>query len=305
VFISDNEKSILKAARTGAATWKFHDEFKRRKKIQEESSLPMDFREGFWYVTTARFYALSKYMETVPHERVIQVEADVWISENFPFSKFENLDPEVDISYPLETESTGAASILYLRDYESSKTFVDITFNLQESDKHLTDMGILGEIYLNKLMNVFVLPSSVIDSKSINTEATSAIKNDITKNLDYFGGIFDPLTYGLFIFGEDPRNNRGQLMSRKRQRSHLIYCDLLNYRVEHDILGIADSGFVQIFNLHNHSKMKNVWQKSFRSQQFKNLANSHILKPQIKRSYRITIQVIFIALLRRLKRWFK
>ena len=59
VFISDSVKSVKKCSKLGINAWLFQDDIKESEKLKKHSSLPMDFRNGFWYSTTANMGASS------------------------------------------------------------------------------------------------------------------------------------------------------------------------------------------------------------------------------------------------------
>ena len=72
VFISDCIKSIKKCESLGIKAWFFQDNFEESDKLKNNSSLPMDFRDGFWYSTTARFFALEAFMSENHNSQIIQ-----------------------------------------------------------------------------------------------------------------------------------------------------------------------------------------------------------------------------------------
>lgn len=299
-FISDNPSSLDLVSKIGVKTWLFVEDKLLRMEIESKSDLPMNFRKGFWYSTTARFFALQKFMQTIPHEPIIQIEADVWLSDLFPFGKFKNLPPEVQIAFPLESENTGVASILYLKDLESANLLVEVTREQQAIYKSVSDMQILGTIYVKCLMNTLVLPTATKNSMSITSGASQRVRDDICKNIEYFGGIFDGTTYGLYIFGEDPRNHRGRIITHRNQEHHLIQCSQSKFIINHDSIGIMESGFVQIFNLHVHSKNKNAWDDGRRMEIYSGFIKNLGQEIHGERDWLLTAKLAFISLSRRL-----
>ena len=263
VFISDCIKSIKKCESLGIKAWFFQDNFEESHKLKNHSSLPMDFRDGFWYSTTARFFALEAFMSENPNSQIIQFESDVWIAPNFPFSKFENLEKNIDIAFPLETEFTGAASVLYIRDANAAKTFCSETRKIMSSESEATDMTILGKLYKENSIKCLILPSLPPNSQGINPRTKPEIEQLITAGVNYFGGVFDAVTYGLYLMGEDPRNHRGQLIRFRRQESHLVHCDKLEFESEQNSLNIVKEKSTPLFNVHIHSKLEVAWRESF------------------------------------------
>jgi hypothetical protein len=263
VFISDSDKSLNLAKKIGAEIWYYHENVGEKTNFQKNSSLPMNFRAGFWYTTTSRFFAIENYMENHSGEQLLQIEADVWISPNFPFEKFKDLPKDVDIAFPLETEITGAASILYLRDANAARNFcLEVRKDLLENSG-ATDMTILGKISKDRKLHSLVLPVVPYESGALNPETSPGITQKISQSLDYFGGVFDSVTYGLYLAGEDPRNHRGMHYRFRRQASHLVYCDKIKFVAKSDGIYLCDTTDVPLFNLHIHSKDRSAWRSDY------------------------------------------
>lgn len=211
-------------------------------RFNQHTSHPLDFREGFWFKTIARFFAIRDFMSK-NQGPLIQIEGDVWISKSFPFESFDNIEDEV--AFTMETAKTGSAAILWIKHFAAANLLCSITENLIKSDPLTTDMKILGNIANKKLMKVKILPSIP--------------KDNYVKADDVFSNyLFDPLTYGIYLFGEDPKNNRGKRKVYKEYEHHLIKPSKLEIKIENnDEIFLYNKKQHQEYvlcNLHNHSK---------------------------------------------------
>ena len=300
LFISDSEKSLKVAKNLGVEIWYYKENFDEKAKIQGNSNLPMSFRAGFWYTTTSRFFAVEKFLEMHPDERLLQIEADVWISPNFPFDKFMDLPEVVDIAFPLETEFTGAASILYLRDSIAAQDFcLEVRKQLSE-DSSATDMTILGKIANDRSLRALVLPIAPHESKALNPGTKPEISRKTFESLDYFGGVFDSVTYGLYLAGEDPRNHRGMHYQYRRQAGHLVYCDKIKFEAKKDGIYLCDKTDVPLFNLHIHSKDRAAWRNDYLLNRIPQIIEESMHGEKAKRNHVLLLTLGAKALMRRM-----
>ena len=300
VFISDSIASLNRARRLGVQGWFYQENIKEKKQFQNNSKLPMNFRGGFWYSTTARFFALEAYLRTNPTESLLQIEADVWISPNFPFEKFETLPEDVEIMFPLETSNTGAASILYLKNHEAGRRFSREVRRIMMEDVNATDMTILGQLSKEKTLNCFILPILPRDSDAINPGTSTETIETINLSLEYFGGVFDSLTYGLYLSGEDPRNHRGIHYRYRRQPSHLVYCDKITFQARADGIYLIGKDDLPLFNLHVHSKDRHTWRSNFLRAKLPKIIAQARYGVRKKRSYRLLLVLVSQSIRRRL-----
>lgn len=237
--------------------------------FKKKTAHPIDFRNGFWFKTIARFFAIKQFMKVYPGP-ILQIEADVWISKDFPFREFEMISGE--IAYTMETSSTGSAAILWLKDFESSLKLCAITEQLIETDPNTTDMRILGEIAKEKKMEIAILPT--------NPESNSSHEYGNFSNY-----LFDPLSYGIYFLGEDPKNHQGIRKYGQTYENHLINPNNLKvYFNEANQIEISSLGSFKEFtlvNLHNHSKDIRLFRKKSSHKLLKRKINSFRKRKQI------------------------
>jgi hypothetical protein len=301
IFISDSKVAISKAGKIGIQAWQYEEDTSESLSIKSNSSLPMGFRDGFWFTTTSRFFALHEFMKENPRTKILQVEADVWLSPNFPFEKFESLDSKYDVAYPLESEVTGAASILYIRDEVSSLRFTSEVRRIMASDRSSTDMTILGQIYKGSPVQCLILPSIPKDSLAFNASLPRSVLTIASEGFDYFHGIFDAVTYGLYLSGEDARNHRGKIFKFRRQEGHIVHCDKLKFQLGREGVLIDENNLVPLFNIHVHSKNRNTWHKNFMHKGLPKIIRESTKGESSSRDYLLTLKLIFKSLKRRMK----
>jgi hypothetical protein len=167
-------------------------------------------------------------------------------------------------------------------------------------DAKATDMTILGQLSKEQTLNCLILPIIPRDSNAINPETSSETIEKITLSLDYFGGVFDSLTYGLYLAGEDPRNYRGIHYRYRRQPSHLVYCDRLSFQVKEDGIYVIGKENFPLFNLHVHSKDRRTWRRDFLRAELPKIIAQAKLGVTKKRSYRLLLVLILQSIRRRL-----
>ena len=257
VFISEDNKSLEKVASIGIVTWKCSDPDISWNKVKTKLSHPEAFRDGFWFKTTARFFAISEYMQTT-EESVLQIEADVWIAKNFPFTKFKEITDK--IAFPLESKTTGAASILWIPNFELMQSlikFAEIEFS---KNGYSTDMTILGKFSIENPNMTFVLPSLLPNSRNLENDLSEVSGNSLSQHVQ-FDGLFDPLTYGLFLLGIDARNLRGYKILFSRPSAHTVPVETYNYSFEEDILHVESrtKEKLPLYCLHVHSKDRSIF----------------------------------------------
>lgn len=253
-FISDNQAALNKASGIGIKTFKASLEDENVEILKSRLSHPLGFRDGFWLHTTSRFFAIMEFSYFLK-EPFIQVEADVFLLKSFPLNKFEQV---TKISFPLETPFTGAASIFYVPNSEAISEFVIFLLEMTSINSRETDMTLLGKYWSSHPEKVTVLPSI---PKEIHPHDEKSAVQAARKELDFFGGLFDPLTYGMHLLGEDPMNARGWIRFGKKPVNHLISGLNLTFELKNESLFLVQNkSKYEIFCLHVHSKNLQIFE---------------------------------------------
>lgn len=219
--------------------------------IQNNMEHDLTFRKGFWFTSLARFKAIAILMSIHQVERLLHVESDVVLMPNFPFDKFHEQNPK--LAYSLEGEGQGIASILYVGSQQYLEDFLNFTIEETESNPLATDMTVLYGFFLRYPNQVDILPSLIRELHSV-VEFENTPKA-LSERVDYFGGIFDPISIGQFLLGIDPRNNKGVRILYRQEDNHYLKMSKLQFRVEKNVLFLI-KGYKKypVFTLHVHSK---------------------------------------------------
>jgi hypothetical protein len=181
---------------------------------------PKNFRNGFWYFTILRFFALEKYMCSHPGE-ILHIESDVRISNDFPFGKF--TDQNLSIAFPLVDSNRGIASTLYIRSLDALQHFLAESLAIIEKDFTSTDMTLLSQYQKKFPERVLILPIGPVEMVTFDFPNLGVIwKSGLVRNIEYFGGYFDGYSFGQFYFGTDPRNSYGISKTRSRVSSRYL-----------------------------------------------------------------------------------
>jgi len=262
-FISDSIPSIDKAAKTGVKTWLAPNPDEQWSDVREQLNHPMSFRQGFWFKTLARFFVLNSFMQAHRDESCLQIEADVFLFQDFPISKFFNLDAE--IAFPMESSDMGIASLLYLKDHKSAQSLTDFAMNAIQSDPQITDMSLLGRIAHSRKLKFVPLPT-LPESLQGALNQPEAI-DLVCQNTLCDTGVFDGITIGQYLLGVDPRNSRGKLILHRVQPTHAINPQklCLTWDGDKNLSLWAPNGNSQIYNLHNHAKDLRLYNKTSRN----------------------------------------
>jgi len=222
-------------------------------KIEMSLTHPKNYRNNFWLTSMTRFLAIMEYQSS-RDSQILHIESDVIISRDFPFNKFETLDES--IGFPVISDERGVASVLYLRDTASSKKLLDTLLSEIEINSFTSDMLILGKLY-HRSKTVCALPIGPEGIHKYRDFTASTIQQQWEKGRRHFGGIFDGADVGIYFFGTDPRNARGQSFLQRGIPSEygnpkewsLHYSDERNFV---DIL--SDDVEIPLFCLHITSK---------------------------------------------------
>jgi hypothetical protein len=220
----------------------------------------LEFRNEYWFKVMARLLVLDPVFEINSDSPIVQFETDIRISPDFPFDKMSEIQEEV--AFPLFSSSTGAASVLFIKNLNSYKKFKKYFLNSILKNGSTTDMKILGEIAETQSIRTKILPTFGNCRHLIDNSVSDSEFDRRREHLDRFGGLFDALDFGPFFFGWDPKNSKGwlrifrpdfgQLVTpfdsklKKEGRSLVVECTICE-------------SHLKLFNLHVHSKDRRVF----------------------------------------------
>lgn len=256
VLITDQVAVIKRAKNKNINTWKYETESSVNQ-LFERMATDKSFRGGFWRYTLERLIALIKYQQSAKGESVLHVESDVILSSNFPFEKLNELSKI--LWFPFNSQRD-VASLLYLPNSAESVWLEEEIVREVIRDPLGTDMTVLNQIANRSYPRIGYFP--VIESPNsylLGANATELFAQRASHYANHFSGIFDAAPLGMWITGQDPKNNRGYVIKRRTiPDSSLDPMNLIG-RLKYELDGRIFFQAEQIFNLHIHSKTKNYF----------------------------------------------
>ena len=240
-----------------------------------KSTLDKDFRGGFWFNTSARFFVIHAFMLKHGVKDVIHIENDVLL--------YYNVDEEFDYGndkkmyIPFDTYERNIASIVYIPDAD---VFSKI---LEHYDFGKNDMYNFSEIrkrtQLIQNLPIFVNDEALAvgrDTALVGRDTAlvgegnallvgegNALERAFVSN-GFKKYIFDAAAIGQLVGGVDPRNAAGDT------RGFVNETCVIKYKEEGEIIWREVDGFnkpfikiftkeVPIFNLHIHCKNLSIY----------------------------------------------
>ena len=289
-LLSDNQANLNIAKKHSVNVYLCSDYMKNAPEKYLKEAPDLDFRNGFWFLTFSRFFALEEYLRHSSSRSILHVEADVLLMRNFPFRAFENLK---GLAFPLVNKGYAAASTLFISDETSINKLCSLTKQMIFNNPKLTDMDVLGSSELLKVVEVTYLPSSFGKNEHYQEWVSELDRDLISSNISVFAGIFDGMTWGQFITGEDPRNHYGITKFYRAQSHHSVKINTYDLFFKDEYLFASCScGTFPVYSLHIHSKDIEV----FKSETSLRSLESRVLKirPEAKNEYswRLVLQYL-------------
>ena len=209
-----------------------------------KSKLSKDFRDGFWMLTSMRFFYIYSFMKKYNIENVIHLENDVLVYYNCSV-----LNDKLNKKYlylPFDTFNRNIASIMYIPNHNTFKEILD------KYDNNKNDMENFSRI-MKQTDLIANFPIFINNSSSTNLENIF-----VTQNYDTFQYIFDGAAIGQYLGGIDPRNKEGNTVGFINETCVIKYNNYSFIWKEDNIIKkpyiIIDDNTIPIFNLHIHSK---------------------------------------------------
>ncbi len=211
-------------------------------KYYERTKLDKGFRNGFWALTSLRFFYIYEFMEQFQIDNVIHLENDVLVYYNC--DEIAQRAGKQHVYLPFDCFTRNIASIMYI---PSSSVFRRI---LDQYDLTTNDMENFVQIskHCDLIQRLPIFPA--------NTYTTPEIQF-VSENHQKFGYIFDAAAIGQYLGGVDPRNQEGDTKGFINETCVVKY-NLHQFIWENrkPYLVINSLKF-PIFNLHIHHKNLN------------------------------------------------
>jgi len=208
-----------------------------------KTSLNKSFRNGFWFLTSLRFFYIYEFMKQFNISDVFHLENDVPIYYNC-----NEIIPFIDKNYlylPFDSFKRNIASIIYIPNKDIFKIILD------QYDFNINDME--NFVNIKKKTNLIKNFPIFIKIDGLNEE-----QKFVCENCEIIPFIFDAAAIGQYLGGVDPRNDSGNTIGFINETCVIKYN---NYKIWFEEKNGFKKPFIQIedkiipiFNLHIHSK---------------------------------------------------
>lgn len=215
-----------------------HDSFHYSSKTLFDKS----FRNGFWYLTSQRFFYIYEYMKKYDVENVIHIENDVLLYYNFETTVLDRIDRNYMYT-PFDTYERNIASILYIPNSTLFQKILEL-YDVNKNDMH-NFSHIKKQTQLIKNFPIFP------------TNQKGPEEQFVSENYEQLQYVFDAAAMGQFLGGVDPRNIPNNTVGFVNETCVIKYNEY-EFTWEKDGINrpflIVNDVKYPIFNLHIHSK---------------------------------------------------
>jgi|LauGreDrversion4_2_1035121.scaffolds.fasta_scaffold23292_4 hypothetical protein len=210
-----------------------------------KTSLDKSFRNGFWTLTSLRFFYIYEFMNKYNIKDVIHLENDVLVYYNCNniLGKFN----KEFVYLPFDTFRRNIASIMYIPSSEVFKIVLD-NYDFSKNDME-NFCNIKNKTGIIRTLPIF--PNAGYITKN---EEVSFVSQSYTD----FNCIFDAAAMGQYLGGVDPRNNPNNTVGFINETCVIKYNNYEFVWIKTDNIKrpfLKVNGYlVSIFNLHIHHK---------------------------------------------------
>jgi len=302
VLISDMQKNLDFAKEIGVETY-LHSKLGAAWLLAKQTIRhPLEFRNGFWMHTIARFGAIAEFSKLHPNSPLLHIEADVWLAPSFPMTLFR--EPIRDLAFSLASPELGSAAVLGIKNYQSARFLEDTSLKEIATNPHSSDMTILHHILQSYPERVEVIPSVFGYGATNGAESELFLSRAGDLENSRFEGLVDPSYWGKFLIGVDPRNHRGRLLLFSQDSNSEVRCDHVDYQMrDGKRLNLIMNGETrELYSMHIHSKNSRMFIQSEYPKLLKRRIDAVGAGPKSKRLYILTMQLSAQALVRRISR---
>jgi hypothetical protein len=165
-----------------------------------DRNVDLDFRKGYWNFTLERIFAVLDYQIKNNIKELLHIESDVVLLPNFPF---DSLQACKYIHWCEYGEGHDVAALLHIPSSLEAISIQNQMISILKDKPNLTDMQLLFSTR-SKVKEVRLFPSRWADECNSDSSIDSVYCDCFPE--DY---MFDGLTLGMYITGQDPSNNYG------------------------------------------------------------------------------------------------
>ena len=202
----------------------------------QKTHLDKSFRNGFWTLTSLRFFYIYEFMKKYNIHNVVHLENDVLIYYNCNSLSFDNY-----IYIPFDSFQRNIASIMYIPSSDIFKQCLD-HYNFTKNDME-NFVNIKNKTGLIKNLPIFP-----------NTTTSNPEVNFVCSNYELFNCIFDAAAMGQYLGGVDPRNDAGNTIGFVNETCVIKYNQYTFLWEDKKPYLVINEKKYNIFNLHIHSK---------------------------------------------------
>ena len=299
-LVTDDIKFKLEIANLNVHLYRSTDIWR---KLEQNLQHPRQFRSNFWFTSLARFIALADFCEKFPGN-LLHIESDVIISEDFPFGLLSENDYE--FQFPIVGEDRAIASVMYLKNLEAATYLSSLSQSEALMDPMTTDMKVLKKLTNLRSRDFFPLPTSPSQPDALPNVKTEFLKKN-TLSLNYFHGVFDGFDLGRYLFGEDPRNNRGFSKVRCDDPNAYLKGSKLDFSLDSSrkfpyVYDETSKSRIPIYALHIHCKKPGFFVPELSVDLFRKAIKVSKNLPARKFYFLVFLKSLRLALARRIKR---
>jgi hypothetical protein len=219
------------------------DELNETYNFELKTNLDKNFRNGFWYLTSLRFFYIYECMKKYDITDVIHLENDVPIYYNC--DEIINLFDKNFMYIPFDSYTRNIASIIYIPNHFIFEQILN-HYDFNQNDMY-NFHNIKEKIGLIKNFPIFIKNENLTEEQSF-----------VCENCKIFPFIFDAAAIGQYLGGIDPKNQEGNTVGFVNETCVIKYN---NYKIWFEEINGTKKPFIlindkktPIFNLHIHSK---------------------------------------------------
>lgn len=209
----------------------------------KKTNLDKHFRNGFWALTSLRFFYIYSLMEKYHLKDVIHLENDVLIYYNINI--LEHKFNKQKLFVPFDSFNRNIASIMYI---PSSDIFKKILDNYDFTKNDMVNFSIIKKNN-NLIENLPIFPYCLDNNPEVNF---------VCNNFNSFDFIFDAAAIGQYLGGVDPKNISNNTVGFVNKDCVIKYNNYEFIWNEHENIKrpflLINKIKYPIFNLHIHSK---------------------------------------------------
>jgi len=225
-------------------------------RLLERMTHKRNFRSDFWRVSIERIIALLELViqDNIPR---LHIESDMLLLQDFSFQWIIESRQPMWCKYSLDRDS---AAMMFVPDKESATRLLQLVYKQLESNPSHTDMSILRSIAKNRSIEFDYFPMCEDSTDEITVERASVIPWQVLSDKnEKLPAVLDSAAFGMWITGQDTRNNLGLLILHENFADLKIltnpdsYTYSLHGNGSHLVLSKEEKSYALV-SLHVHSK---------------------------------------------------